>query len=437
MSVDGLAEGRGIARPGFWSNGNFRWLFAASTLSTTGSQFSQIVVPWLALTFANGAAVLGATVASMAIPQVVLVLLGGIAADRFSAKTILCATSFANALLLAVLACLVTTGTLQRPSLLGMALLLGTCVAFAGPASGSLVPRILPHEQLVGANSVLMMMRQLVMLAGPAAAGGFIALTGTSVPGGNTDGIAIALAITALSYAISGALMALVRVAPVQKPASATSAFRSIVEAIGWLRGDRQLRTLLFYYALVMLILGGPAQVGIPLLAKTQLDYGATAYGLLISCLALGSIVGMSIAGLGARSRIATLGTTILVVDVVGGLSLLTLGHMHSIWPAGLLCGLVGLGGGYVQIGVITWIQRRIPIHMLGRAMSMLMFIMLGSVPLSALMAGFLLTQVTVTMLFTSCGALLALVALLCLSSATLRSIDSASPADASASFAK
>ncbi|HEU4781421.1 MAG TPA: MFS transporter [Steroidobacteraceae bacterium] len=426
-----------MAGPRIWSNRNFSWLFAASAISATGGQFSQIAVPWLALTLAGGAAVLGASVAIMAIPQVALVLLGGIAADRFSAKAILCATSFANALFLAVLAGLVMAGSLNVPLLLGTALVLGISAAFAGPAGGSLVPRILLPDQLARANSVLMMMRQVVMLFGPAIAGGVIAWTASNAPEGDSSGIAVALAITAATFTVSGCLMAFVRVAPLERPAGAKSAISSIVEAFKWLRSDRQLCTLLLYYALMMLILAGPAQVGIPLLANTQLGRGATGYGLLISGLALGSIVGMSVAGLGPRSRIATLGTTILLVDVIGGLSLFALGYMHSIWPAVLLCGLVGLGGGYVQIGVMTWIQRRIPVHMLGRAMSVLMFIMLGSVPLSALVAGVLLTHVTVTTLFTFCGAVLALIALVCLSSVTLRSIDSASAADAATSSAK
>lgn len=44
-----------------------------------------------------------------------------------------------------------------------------------------------------------------------------------------------------------------------------------------------------------------------------------------------------------------------------------------------------------MQVAVITWIQRRVPPVMLGRTMSILMFIIMGLTPLSAALAGWLM----------------------------------------------
>jgi hypothetical protein len=73
---------------------------------------------------------------------------------------------------------------------------------------------------------------------------------------------------------------------------------------------------------------------------------------------------------------------------------------------------------------VITWIQQRIPLHMLGRGMSITTLVLLGATPLSAAITGALLTQLTIVPILTACGSLILLVASVCLSNVSLRSID-------------
>jgi MFS family permease len=159
-------------------------------------------------------------------------------------------------------------------------------------------------------------------------------------------------------------------------------------------------------------------------LIDTQLGYGATGLAMLLTATGLGSIAGMAIAGIRTDRRIATLGTTILAVDIIGGASLTALCHTHSMIIAAFLCTLMGLGGGYVQVGVRTWTQQRIPLDMQGRAISAITLVLLGAVPLSAVLTGALLTQLTIVTILAACGCLLVLIASSCLSNATLRSID-------------
>jgi len=56
---------------------------------------------------------------------------------------------------------------------------------------------------------------------------------------------------------------------------------------------------------------------------------------------------------------------------------------------------------------VYTWIQHRVPTHMIGRTMSIFMFIFMGMAPLSAAATGWLLTVVPLARLFMGGGALL------------------------------
>ncbi len=102
---------------------------------------------------------------------------------------------------------------------------------------------------------------------------------------------------------------------------------------------------------------------------------------------------------------------TLPLVEAVSGLLVAPLGSVESTWQAALLLLPLGLLSGFMQVTVYTWIQRRVPVHMMGRAMSIFMFIFMGLAPLSAAGTGWLLSVVSLPMLFLGGGAMLVAVA--------------------------
>jgi hypothetical protein len=62
---------------------------------------------------------------------------------------------------------------------------------------------------------------------------------------------------------------------------------------------------------------------------------------------------------------------------------------------------------------VFTWIQQRVPPMLLGRAMSLFMFIFMGLAPISAAITGWLMKSVTLTQLFAASGGTLVVLAAL------------------------
>jgi hypothetical protein len=98
-------------------------------------------------------------------------------------------------------------------------------------------------------------------------------------------------------------------------------------------------------------------------------------------------------------------------VDAIAGLLLAPMGYVHAVWQVSLLMLTLGLLTGYMQINVFTWIQSRVPPQMMGRAMSIFMFIFMGLAPLSAAATGWLLTQVSLSQLFLGGGIILVLFA--------------------------
>lgn len=428
MSTSIAGSSASAIRSELWRIGNFRWLLTASSVSVVGNQFSLVAIPWLALKLTGQPTILAATTALMAIPHAALILIGGVVADRFSPRTILTVTNLCNASFLLLLALALLTGTLQTPILLLLAFLLGVSAAFAHPTFASLLPKTVPISLLATANSALMSVRQVATLCGPVLAGSLIAWfsksTQQTTAVADSNGIALALTLDAVSFLLAVGLIRRIRIDAPAQAAVAQKIFASIAEGFRWLWNDRALRTLLLYYGSMLLLVAGPSQVGSPIIVDTQLGRGVTGLGVLLTAMSLGTIVGMAVAGWRSETRLATLGTTVLAVDAVGGISLILLGQTHSIVIAAALCLIVGLGAGYIQVGVITWIQQRLPFDMLGRAMSVIMLILLGAVPLSAAATGALLSHIGVPTIFAVCGALMTTIALLCLGNRTLRSID-------------
>jgi hypothetical protein len=66
-----------------------------------------------------------------------------------------------------------------------------------------------------------------------------------------------------------------------------------------------------------------------------------------------------------------------------------------------------------MQIAVFTWIQRRVAMAMMGRVMSIFMFIFMGLAPLSAAFTGWTLQFLSLAQLFACGGMALLLCALL------------------------
>jgi len=73
----------------------------------------------------------------------------------------------------------------------------------------------------------------------------------------------------------------------------------------------------------------------------------------------------------------------------------------------------LGVLGGLVQVAVFSWMQQRVPPAMLGRAMSVFMFIFMGVAPLAAALAGAALRVLAVADLFTAAGVCLLLIVFL------------------------
>jgi len=410
------------ARQALFKDRNFNWLTAGAVLSMLGDQFTLVALPWLVLKMSGDPMVLGTVIAMIGVPRAAFLLIGGALVDRHSPKQVLMVTKHVNTVLLGALALLVWTSALTLPILYLLALGIGLATAFSVPSASSMLPRVVAPSQLPAANGLMLGLRQATFFLGPLLAGVLFALSsGRAAPGQIADAgaLAVAFGFDALSFAVSAWTLAKVVQRPLDaKPSAGQAVLAAVAEGLKSFWRDRPLRTCLLYWSAVAVLITGPIQIALPLLADSIPTLGAAALASMLAAHGAGTLLGMAVAGRHPNLRVGSLGLTMLAFDAIVALLFMPMGLITASWQGVGLLLAIGLLGGFMQVAVFTWVQRRVAPAMLGRAMSLFMFIFLGLAPLSAAVTGWLMRGIALQHLFLGCGAaLLAVVALALLGS--------------------
>lgn len=416
---------------------NFRWLWVGEGVSTLGTQFYQIALPWLVLKLTGSTFALGSIMGLAGLPRALLMLVGGALTDQFSPRRVMLASNTGRLCLVTLLAILVLTGQTHLWILYALAFLFGLADAFFYPALFAIMPQILEKQHLHAGNAVVQGVSQLSIAAGPVLAGVMIALVGgTSAAGPTTsgasaetaaalrmEGYALAFAINAFTFAISIFTLRMIRtretVLPTDK-ATMNGVLSSIKDGLAYVWKDPALRTVFGIAGALSLFGEGPVLVGVPVLADTRLAEGPAAYGVIMSCFGLGSVVGIVLAGTQSKPATRRLGLLLPAACAIMGGGMVTFGFAASIAPAALAALIMGSGLGYTIVVMTTWLQQRTPEQLMGRTMSLLMMAVVGVIPVSMLLVGVTMSF-SIQATFLGAGVLILAVAIAASSTSTLQ----------------
>jgi len=387
---------------------DYRLLWIGQGISHLGDQFHLIALPWLVLTLTHDPLQLGFVLALAGIPRALLMLIGGAFADRHSPRTIMLISDVLRFVLTGALAATVLTGTVQLWMVYVLALGFGVVSGFFMPAVEASLPRLLESEQLEGGNALMMGVDQFAQFVGPALAGTLIAVFGTAHLAGHQAasliGVGVALAIDALSFAVSAATLVFIRSLPALGAGEGGRPLAAVAEGLRFALSRPAFRWLVALIAAVNLLLVGPLLVGIPVLCQARFAEGAAAFGFLIAAYGIGCLGGMVLAAMAPRPTSRTFTLVITALFIGFGLVFAALAFITSVWVGVALLALLGVGDGYVAIVMMTLVQRTTPTAMLGRVMSVVMLAMLGLTPVSQALAGAII-KLGPDVLFVGCGA--------------------------------
>jgi MFS family permease len=332
---------------------------------------------------------------SGAIPRALLMLMGGAVSDRMSARKIMMATATARTICVTVIGLLVWLRILRTWELYALAFAFGVADAFAVPAQTAYMPSLLQREQLVAASSVSQSTGQLTTILGPVPAGFVI----------QTLGVAWAFFVDAISFLfIIGALWKLPD--PPKSQAARKAMWHSIAEGIAYVGKDVPLRSLMLLATTLNFCIAGPVSIGLAYLTKTRFGSPA-AYGIVISAVAAGSLLGALLAGVW---KIRRRGVMILAVAAVLGLCLGSVGLMNTVGSVAGVLLVMGAAAGMVNVHIGAWAMQRIDAAVRGRVASVLMLASFGITPISLAVAGFLVAW-SLKLMFLLAGGLMVLAA--------------------------
>ncbi|GHD97818.1 MFS transporter [Streptomyces alanosinicus] len=347
-----------------------RWL-AAYAFSMLGDSVYYLALSWAAVQ-AGTPAQAGLVMSASALPRAVLMLGGGVIADRFGPRRVVigsdavrCAAVLAVAVLL----------FLTRPGLWPLALLalvFGTVDAVFVPAVGALPARLTEKGQLARVQGLRGLAVRFAVVAGGPLGGLGVAL----------GGAAAAFALAGVLIAVSVPLLLCVRVRdlPTADGAGNTTAWSDLRAGLGYIRRHRVLAPLMLAIALGDLGFVGPLNVGLTLLADRR-GWGASGMGWVLAGFGVGA--GAAALLLAVRGRLARAGSVAGWTIVAGSVAVGALAFVPSLPAAVGTALLVGLLTGLSGALCGALLQTQSDPACLGRVTAVSSLISLGLTPLS------------------------------------------------------
>jgi len=332
---------------------NFRFLFAARTISFFGTNLAPIAVAFAVLGLTNSATDVGLSFAAWTLAQISTLLVGGVVADRLPRRLVMIGSDTANMCIRYAMGVLLVSGHARVWELIALQAAGGAAVAFHSPATTGLVPETVPDRLLQQASGCMAIARYAAFPVGAAVGGTLVA----------TIGSGYALLLDGATYGTSALLLARIRLPERAKRASATNFVRELRE--GWQAFTERtwIWVLTTWISFYFLITYAPFFVLGPYIAKQSLG-GAAGWTLVVTGEAIGSLAG-GVAGLRFNPR-RPMVTTAAVFTVSALQCALLAVHAPALAiGAGAL--LAGFAFSYGSVVWDTSLQRVIPREKLSR----------------------------------------------------------------------
>ncbi|GAA0284026.1 MFS transporter [Actinomadura nitritigenes] len=334
----------------------FRRWFLARWVSVTGSTVSPAALAWAILHMGGGAGGIAGVLLGGPIVFLVLSPVGGVAADRYSRIAIMVVCQFVSGAAQAMSAAVILTGTATVPILAVLALLAGASGAFFTPASQGVMPGLVTAEHMAAANALRQIANNSVMITGPSVAGAVIAMLGAGW----------VLAWDSATFAVSGVLLAGVRVPARSRERPRQPVHRDLLEGWAAFRSRRWLVIL----SLVSAVTGAAWVAAInvlgPLTAESALG-GPVGWGIVQSAIGIGFIAGSMTALVVRPHRIGLIVASGYLPDIV------FLGALASAAPLAIVAAAAIAAGSSATFQMIVWqshLQTVVPGEHLSRVMS-------------------------------------------------------------------
>jgi len=359
----------------FLRHADYRYLWIGTLFMSAEQWIQQVPLGWLLNDLTGSSVLLGMLNGIRALPFLVASPIAGVAADRMDRRRLILTTQYILIITAVSMGLLVASGYLMVWHLFAFTVITGVTWAFVDPVRQSLVPALVPREDLANAVALNSAAFNLTKVIGPSLGGALIVFSGAA---GNCF---------VQSAAYVGVLISVywMTIPPTPPEARRSSALANLKEGLGYVWSNPAVFALMTA-ALVPRIFAVPYQTLMPVFQKDVLQVGPEGLGILLAAPGLGAMMaGLMLATL--ANRVRRQGVLMLVSLVALGIFLNLFSWTRS-FPLALLS-LVAVGACQVfyMATTNTMLQVIVPDHLRGRVMS-IYALDRGLMPVGAFMAG-------------------------------------------------
>jgi MFS family permease len=263
----------------------FRLLFFGRSFSVVGSSLVPVALAFAVFELGGSATDLGLILAIRALPTVLLLLVGGVWADRLPRNVVMLASDVVQFAVQAAVAVLLLTDRAELWHLAVAAVVTGSAHGFFNPASTAIVPSTVSAARLQQANALLGMTTSGIGVLGPAVSGGLVAAVG---PGW-------AFAVDSVTYLISAGFLLRMHVSRAVPKAEGPNFLAELRDGFREWRARTWLVAIDAWVSVFNMTVTASFVVLGPLVADEELN-GASSWGLILGSWALGLFAGDGIA---------------------------------------------------------------------------------------------------------------------------------------------
>ncbi|MFJ8105324.1 MFS transporter [Streptomyces sp. NPDC096132] len=409
MSTALVRTAPGVERAAHRDPNVLRWL-GGFTSSAIGDNVYYLALSWAAVQSGTPAQA-GLVTAVSAVPRALLMLGGGVVADRYGPRRVVLGSTGVRCALVLTAAVLLLATSPGLWALGAVAVLFGIVDAVFLPAAGALPARIADRGQLTRVQGLRGLATRLAtVLGGP--------LGGLGVVLGGTAG---AFGLAALLIGVSLPLLQTVRMGELPPDDAVTArpgVLAELRDGLRHIRHDRVLLPLVAAIALSDLGFVGPMNLGLTLLSEER-GWGSSGMGLVLAGFGVGA--GAASLLLAWRGRVPHAGRVLAVATIGGAVAIAALARVPSVAAAAGVALCIGLLGGLGGALSGALVQARAGAAYLGRVTAVSTLVSFGVAPLTFPLVGWSVELWGTGPVFAACAALCGLSGLLALTAKPLR----------------
>jgi MFS family permease len=169
---------QGIRRSSILHQRDFCVFWTGSFLSSIGTQFTTVAMAWQIYELTNSPLQIGLLGVARALPQIALLLVGGLLADAMNRRRLMMFTQVGLCCVSTTLALLTFTGKATPHMLYVATMFLALFTSLEQPSRQSMIPNLVPRPLLAQALALQGTQRYVPIIAGPSIAGFVLALSG-------------------------------------------------------------------------------------------------------------------------------------------------------------------------------------------------------------------------------------------------------------------